>query len=82
MKGEVAETNPRKGFIAVATDRGFSILEILEVSADITPGDEIMGDLHDLGRQDVFNARTGDKLDVFIQDCYCSHQAMKRHLYD
>ena len=71
MKGTVIDINMNKGFIAIQTDNGITVAELIggyQVELD----DEISGNLDALGGEELFNITHDEKMDVFIQAIYCS----------
>lgn len=70
MKGTVAAINWTRGMVAVGTDRGMTIIELLSDS-DIAVGDQMRWeDETGLGGQRYFNGRKGTWMEVFAQDHY------------
>lgn len=71
MKGRVVGINPSKGYIAVDTSTGITVMELLG-GYDVDPDDIISGDLEALGSEVVLNETQAEKMDVFIQGVHCT----------
>lgn len=71
MKGYIRLLNLQNGLVAVETDEGFVIFEILERCAlDIS--DEITGVLDIPGIQTLHNVTKKELFDVSIENIHCS----------
>ena len=75
MKGVIELIGPRQAMIGVHTEHGaFSVLELLGgYSPEI--GDIILGELDNLGEEEVKNITQGETWDVCIQDILGSRQS-------
>ena len=71
MTGIVKMTNPKRSMVAVWTDEGYTIIELL--GDDVEIGDRLTWPgSAPLGGQTVWNATQGVKMDVFMQDHHVS----------
>ncbi len=80
MKGEVILINYQKGFIAIQTDYGVSVVELLG-SYDVEIGDIISGNLDDCGGEDLFNITQDEEMDTYIQATGCSQSCIQELMY-
>ncbi|MEK0315056.1 hypothetical protein [Cohnella sp. 56] len=79
MKGIVYLEYRRLGFFAVQTeDDDFTVIEALGEPPSL--GDILIGELHSLGGERLFNETTKEEIDVFIQDIHVDLTEAKRHL--
>lgn len=74
MNGIVTTINPVRGFAAIETDNGLTVIEILEVSCLLSIGDEITGNLESLGTTILKNITQQELFRVCVQDCHCSFE--------
>ncbi len=71
MKGHVIAVNARKGFVAVSTDDGITVFELLggyEVEID----DVISGNLDSLGGESFKNETKLEDMEVYVQGIHCT----------
>lgn len=82
MEGTIAEINHRRGMVAVLTDSGYSIFELLD-SSNCEAGDEVSWkDDTALGGEVVTNRTQGWRSEVYFQNHYVSkHQLRQQLLY-
>ena len=73
----VVGVNPRKGLVAVQTDTGITVFELLG-GYEVSVGDSIRGDFETHGGETYFNITTGDEMDVFVQGIHCSPDVARR----
>lgn len=71
MKSEVIGINPRKSFVAVKTDAGITVFELLG-GYDVELGDMISGNLEALGGETFFNETQQEEMEVYVQGIYCT----------
>ena len=71
MEGIVIGVNPRKGFVAVDTDHGITVMELLG-GYHVECGDIVAGDLESCGDELVRNKSQYEDMDVFVQGVYCT----------
>jgi hypothetical protein len=62
----VVKINRSKGWVAVQTDGGYTIFELLG-GYDVDVGDVIEGDFRALGGETYANRTKGVRMDVFVQ---------------
>ena len=80
MIGKVVEINCKSGMIAVETENGeYSILESLGGN-DLDIGDTLSGDLESVGQKTIINKTKSIKMSVFIDDCHCDPEIVRRRL--
>jgi molecular chaperone DnaK (HSP70) len=79
MNGTVEQLNPSRGMVAVRTDEGYSIVELL--------GDEVeVGEVlawsgsTPLGGETIRNLTRGCNLNVFFQNHHVSHSDLRSQL--
>lgn len=77
MAARVVAVNPRKGFVAVQTDDGITIFELLG-GYEVSVGDHIRGDFDTHGGETYFNLTSGEEMDVYVQAIHCTPQNAKR----
>jgi hypothetical protein len=71
MRGIVRKASSVNGFVAIETDAGeYTIAE--PTDGELEPGDEVDGSLDSLGNEILTNARSGERVSVFIQDCHAT----------
>lgn len=63
--------NPRSGLVAVQTDSGITIFELIG-DYEISIGDSIRGDFETHGGETYRNVTSGEEMDVFVQAIHCS----------
>lgn len=76
MRGRVIGINNRKGFIAVDTGNGITVIELLggyEVDMD----DTVSGDLEAHGGETIINETQNESMEVFIQGVHCTPENAK-----
>lgn len=73
MKGQVISINPKRGYIAVNTNDGISVVELLG-AYDVEAGDGIFGLLNSLGSETLKNTTKQEDMDVYIQGVGCTLQ--------
>lgn len=71
MKGRVIEVNQTRGMIAIETDGGITVAELLD-SDDIEVGEEVSGDLEAHGGETLRKVSTNEQIEVYIQGVHCS----------
>jgi len=76
MRARVVDVNLRRGFIAVATSGGITVMEFLG-GYEVEMEDVISGDLESLGGEVVVNETRGEKMEVYIQDVDCTAEHAK-----
>jgi hypothetical protein len=77
MVARVVAVNPRKGFVAVETDDGITVFELLG-GYEVGVGDNIRGDFDTHGGETYFNLTSGEEMDVYVQAIHCTPQNAKR----
>lgn len=81
MRGTVAHMNPTRGMVAVRTDQGYSIVELL---GDDPPdvGDEVrwVGEDTPLGGHMLENLSQGLHFEVFFQNHHVSEGNLRNQL--
>ncbi len=80
MKGEVIATNPHKGYIAVRTDGGTSVIELLGAYS-VEIDDIISGNLERIGGETLRNETQLESMDVFIQGVHCTAQITNKLMW-
>lgn len=80
MQGKVIIINNRKGFIAVQTDYGVTVIELLG-DYNIELEDIISGDLESCGSEDLFNMTQDEEMNTYIQATGCSRSCIKELMY-
>ena len=80
MKGRVIGQNLQKGMIAVLTDGGISVMELIG-GYEVELEDEIVGDLESHGGEVVENRSQGQEMDVSIEGVHCTRDNAM-HLMD
>ena len=73
MRAKVIAVNYHKGFVAVETDGGITVFELLG-GYNIQIGDIISGNLESEGSEIFMNETQKEKMDVFVQGIYCTPQ--------
>lgn len=81
IEGEVIGINERKGFIAINTDMGITVAELLG-GYIIQMGDIIKGDLEIHGGIELLNMSQNEKIDAFIQGIHCTREFAAKLLSD
>ena len=71
MKGIVRFLNLQNGLVAVETNEGFTVFEILERCA-LDIADEITGPLGSSGEVTLRNVTKGESFDVSIENIHCN----------
>ena len=71
MKGTVTAVNYRIGFVAVETDGGITVFELLG-EYEIEKDDIISGDLESLGGEIFLNETQDEEMDVYVQGIHCT----------
>lgn len=71
MKGHVMDVNPRKGFVAIQTDDGITVMELLG-GYDVDLEDIITGEFENHGGEIVHNLTKGEDMSVYIQSVHCT----------
>jgi hypothetical protein len=79
MKGIVRFLNLQNGQVAVETNEGFTVFEILERCA-LDIGDEITGPLDSSGDQTLQNVTQGESFDVSIENIHCNRAEAHKSL--
>lgn len=79
MEGVVRFLNLQNGLVAVETNKGFTIFEILERCA-LDIGDEIAGPLDSTGEQSLQNVTKGESFDVSIENIHCNRAEAHKSL--
>jgi hypothetical protein len=77
MNGRVVGINCNKGFIAIDTGSGISVVELLG-GYDVEMGDKISGDLEALGGESLYNISQQEEMDTYIQGVGCSRESANR----
>ena len=72
MKGEVVNLNG--DLCAVEISTGITIFEILGAHSTGI-GDNISGNLENLGGESLFNETKDEYIDTFIEDCHCTDES-------
>jgi hypothetical protein len=70
MKGTVVAYNQIKGFAAIKTDDGITVVELFSCEADV--GDVITGDLDNMGDETFFNDTRSEEFDAYVHGVKCS----------
>lgn len=73
----VIGVNPHKGFIAVQTDGGITVFELIG-GYEVNIGDSIRGDFETHGGETYHNDTSGEEMDVFVQGIHCSPEVARR----
>ena len=73
----VIALNLRKGFVAVQTEGGITIFELIG-GYEVSLGDSIRGNFEAHGGETYFNATTGEEMDVYVQAIYCSPRVARQ----
>ncbi len=79
MKGIVRFLNLHNGRVAVETNKGFTVFEILERCA-LDIGDGISGPLDSSGEQTLQNVTKGESFDVSIDNIHCNRAEAQKSL--
>jgi hypothetical protein len=79
LRGPVVGVNLKRGFVAVRTDGGLTIVELLG-GYDVQLGDTIAGNLESLGGESLYNETRMEAMDVSIQNFHCSDEAARQFL--
>jgi hypothetical protein len=66
MKGTVQFVNPQSGTFAVATDDGFTVVEVLD-RIEVEVDDEVVGKLDEDGGVTLRHVPSGANFDAFVQ---------------
>ena len=77
MKGVVRNINSERGVLAIETDEGYSLCELLSDNMALI-GDVVECECHPLGTARVVNHSTGQTLRVYFQD----HRATEERALD
>jgi hypothetical protein len=71
MRGIVRRVSRANGFAAIETSAGdYTVAELL--GGELEPRDQAEGDLQSLGGRTLRKLPSGQRLSVFIRDCYAS----------
>lgn len=76
MKGNVIAVNIKKGFVAISTDDGITVFELLG-GYDVEVGDVISGNLDALGGETFNNETQSEEMDVYVQGVHCTESNAK-----
>lgn len=74
---KVIAVNSRKGFVAVQTNGGITVFELLG-GYEVNVGDVIHGDFTALGGETYRNLTNDEDMDVFVQGVHCSSENARR----
>lgn len=74
MRAVVSMLNLSRGMLAVETNNGYTIIEILDSSIPEL-GDILSGDLDSLGSETLINISKNEVIDTYIQDIYATKEA-------
>ena len=73
MKGIVRFLNLQNGLIAVETNEGFTVFEILQRCA-LEIGNGVTGPLDSLGEETLYNVTKRESFDVWIENIHCNRE--------
>lgn len=71
MKASVIAINTKKGFVAVSTENGITVFELLG-GYEVEIGDVISGNLDSLGGETFINETQSEEMDVYVQGIRCT----------
>lgn len=77
--GTVIYVSPNYGMIVVASDEGFSVVELLGSEGEIETGDVVNADWSELGGGDI--RKDGEDFSVFFQGTWSSRESAIRNAY-
>ena len=76
MKGTVIGINANKGLVAVSTNYGITVLELLDGS-DISINDVITGNLDSHGDETFLNETQSQEMEVYVDAVHCDKTTAK-----
>ncbi len=80
MRGPVIKINRQRGMVAVDTDEGYSIFEMLDDDT-FEVGDEVSWSEHNpLGGADIINHTQGERYEVYFQNHWVSSEQLDQQL--
>jgi len=79
MEGRVIGVNRKTAFVAVTTDGGITVFELLG-GYEIENDDIVSGELENHGGEIILNVTRQEKMDVFIQGVHCTHEFAQKLL--
>jgi hypothetical protein len=80
MRGHVFAMNPQRGMVAIETEGGFTIIELLS-DDDIAIGDEMAwSDDTGLGSETYRNITKGTRMDVYVQNHWVPKNQLRHQL--
>ena len=80
MQGTVFAINPQRGMVAIDTECGFTIIELLS-DDDIEIGDEMAWtDDTAMGSETYVNRSKGERMDVYVQNHHVPKHQLRQQL--
>ena len=79
MKGIVRFLNLQNGLVAVETNEGFTVFEILQRCA-LEIGDGITGPLDSLREETLYNVTKRESFDASIENIHCNREEVVKLL--